>query len=396
MALRPRRSPRGGVSPRYRAVLVLLAVLAAGLGVQAAATRLLARRAPDLALRFSSTDAIALSIKANAVLANGEPARLMEARALARRALKRDLTRDDALVIMAVTGNGAGAEQRGTRLVRQAESLSRRTLATQLWLIEDAVSHGNVRGALGHFDVALRTSKNSGGLLFPVLRNALEESQLTGPIARTLNAAPWAGSFLQYAVSLNRPTGALAAVMAAQNGLAPFQGTDLKGALVAQLVSAKSYDTAARLALGGAAGLVRDPGFAEEGGYAPFAWQLSDDVGLVARRLREGAASQLQVKADEGATGPVATQLIAAKPGRYLLSGRMATAASGLAIRLACVNDDRELTRIALTRTATTGVSVPTACPYQMLSVLVTAEDQDQGRGDWRLTRVDLTPDHGE
>jgi tetratricopeptide (TPR) repeat protein len=50
-------------------------------------------------------------------------------------------------------GDVAGAR----RIFRVGDEISRRDGATQYWLINDAAKHGNVSGALDHFDSALRT-----------------------------------------------------------------------------------------------------------------------------------------------------------------------------------------------------------------------------------------------
>jgi hypothetical protein len=362
------------------------------LALQSAGARLLARRAPDLALRISPHDAIASSARASVALNQGltDPSQLAVARGHAARSLTRDMTRDDAFVVMAATMSGPQVEQRATRLVNHAERLSRRNLATQLWLIEDAVRRQSVVGALSHFDIALRTSKIAGASLYPVLRAAIEDPPLVEPIARTLNAAPWRGQFLQYAISLNQPSPALAAVVARQKKLLPFQGSDLRGALVGQLVSAKSLDAAARLALGRDAGPVQDPVFANAGGYAPFAWQLADGATLVARRLREGASTRLQIQADESASGVAASQAIRLAPGRYVLSAAMTNDAPGLSALLECLDDGRALAAMPIVMNKAMMVEVPTGCRYQTLKVMVSAERE--GRGEWYLTRVDVSP----
>jgi hypothetical protein len=281
-------------------------------------------------------------------------------------------------------------EPRARALVQQAELLSRRNLATELWLIEDAVRREDVPGALRHFDVALRTSKIAGGLLYPVLREALEDPQLTRPIAQTLSVAPWRSQFLQYAVSLNRPSVALASIFQQQRNLEPFQGTDLKGALVGQLLARKSYDSAARLALGKPAGLVQDSGFAQETGFPPFNWQLADGDGLSSLRLQRAGGSALQITAQSDAAGPAAVQLIHAAPGLYMFVATMPDSNPGLIARLVCADTERELATISLgSRTAVT-VTVPAGCAYQTLSIV--ALPSDTGTRSWQLTRVELLP----
>jgi len=396
MALKPDRLSAGlgagRTSKIYRTTLVISVGIVTALAVQSAGTRLLARRAPDLALKFGAEDSIALSTKAGTTLNQGlsDPGKLAQARRYAERAIARDMTRDDAFFVLAATTSGQNADKRATPLVRQAENLSRRNFATQLWLIEDAVRRGSAIDALVHFDTALRTNKSASATLFPVLRSALNDPNLVDPIAHTLNRAPWRGQFLQYAISLNQPNIALARVVARQRGLEPFQGTDLKALLVTQLVAVRSYDAAARLALGTAAGLVQNPDFATAAGYPPFSWQLTDIPELAARLIREGTRSKLQVQATEGAQGIVASQLLHAEPGRYILSAAMAGDAPGLSLQLRCADDDREVATMPIARNRAIAVSVPSGCRYQRLNIVLSTTAE--GSGEWQLTRVDLSP----
>ena len=373
-------------------LLLFLVLGAAAMALQSAVVRLLARDAPDLALRISPGDSMALAAKANLLLAASvrDPAQSAAARRMAQSAIMRDLTRDDALLVLAATTSGAGAERRALPLLYQAQTLSRRNLPVQMWLIEESVRNGNVAGALYHFDVALRTSNAAGPILFPVLRNAIEDRGLTRDIARTLNAAPWRGAFLQYAVSLNQPSAALAAVVGRQRGLEPFQGVDLKASLVAQLATAKLYDEAGILALGRAARLVQDPAFASDRGYPPFTWQLSGTSGLTARRLRENANSLLEVQADDGAVGTVAAQIIHAPPGSYTLVATLAEQRPGLSVRLACADSGRELTRIDVDQARGRPVAIPPGCPFQNLNIV--AQAPEDGSASWRLFRLELIP----
>lgn len=375
----------------YRLLLVLILAILGGLALQAAGARLLARQSPDLALQISPNDAIALSRRASGLMlqATRDGRQLASARRFAERAIRRDLTRDDALFVLGATINTKdGARTR--RIVGHAETLSRRNFLTQLWLIEDAVQRGSVGGALRHFDTALRTTESAGGVLYPVLRGAVDDPELTMAIARTVNAAPWRGQFLQYAVSLNRPTPALAQLFARQRGLTPFQGTDLKAALIGQLVANRLYDDAAGLALKKGSGLVNDPRFGGDRGYPPFSWQLSDAAGIVAQRVRDPGGARLEVTADEGAGGVAAAQLIRAPAGPHVLRADATGAATGLFASLICADDKRELGSVPLGRSISAAITIPAGCQYQLLSIVVSS---GTGRSsEWQITNIDLVP----
>jgi hypothetical protein len=374
----------------YRVALVGITAIVGAFSLQSYTARLLAKKAPDIALRISPRDGIAAGNKAATILSNGLsiPADLRDARRYAERALDVDLTRDDAIFTVAATPPTSQQEARATLLVQQAEKLSRRNLAVQLWLIESAVRKGSVPAALRHFDIALRTNRTAGALLFPVLRSALEDSELLLPIARMVNAAPWREQFLQFAVSINKPSVALARVFAVQTGLAPFQATDLKGAFVAQLFAAGQYDAARRLAVRTPA-LVQDPHFAGSTSYAPFAWQLSDHGQVTAERLQDGNNSFVEIRASDSASGAAATQSLRAPPGRYILSinGRGETA--GLTVQLACAKPNQELVNAPVRGRIAVTVAIPNGCEVLTLSLLVAAGD---GQRTWQVSNVDLIP----
>ena len=94
------------------------------------------------------------------------------ARSLVARALDRDLTQVPAIEMRALDLAVSGKESEARQLFHWSDRLSRRSLPTRLWLIQDAVDHGNVAGALRDFDIALRTTTDAQPILFPVLAKA--------------------------------------------------------------------------------------------------------------------------------------------------------------------------------------------------------------------------------
>ncbi len=91
--------------------------------------------------------------------------------------------------------NGA-VDQR--KLFQLSEQISRRDLATETWLIEDAVSRDNIGEVLQHYDRALSVRPRAGEALFPVLVGAVSDPSIRGALAPYLRAdRPWAASFLQ-------------------------------------------------------------------------------------------------------------------------------------------------------------------------------------------------------
>ena len=137
---------------------------------------------PQLAAKIAPWNAPAA---ADAAAALGTDPRKPEARALVRRALARDLTQVQAIEQRALDEALSGNSGRARRLFALSDRLSRRSLPTRLWLIQDAVDRGNVAGALRNFDIALRTTTDAQPILFPVLAKAAADPTLTNPLARS-------------------------------------------------------------------------------------------------------------------------------------------------------------------------------------------------------------------
>ena len=119
--------------------------------------------------------------------------------------LARVALQDEPTAVAAATTLGFQAQIEGDipktrRYFAYAQELSRRDLPTQLWAIEDAVSRGDVAGAIHNYDIALRTSRMAPDILFPILATAIDDAQVRSRVAMTLLAQPsWGPNFLTYA-----------------------------------------------------------------------------------------------------------------------------------------------------------------------------------------------------
>ena len=108
------------------------------------------------------------------------------------------------LAVTAITSLGLNAQITGDyetakRLFTHSNALSRRELGTRMWMIEDAVTRGDIPAALRHYDIALRTAKAAPDLLFPVLSEAIADPAIAKALALTLSAQPpWYESFIGY------------------------------------------------------------------------------------------------------------------------------------------------------------------------------------------------------
>ena len=93
----------------------------------------------------------------------------------ARDALLDDATAADALTVLAFQAQLRGDREKADAIFRYSSQLSRRELRPRLWQIEAAVARGDIAGALRQYDIALRTSKEAGPLLYPTLGAAMAE-----------------------------------------------------------------------------------------------------------------------------------------------------------------------------------------------------------------------------
>src|SRR5688572_1223087 len=146
---------------------------------------------PELALRLLSVDARAKANRAQeAITSDVRHPKVAEAQAFATSALRRDPTAVNAVtalgILSAMRGDAAGAE----RAFRYAQRLSRRNRVAQLWWIEREVADNDIEGALGHYDVALRTSRGMRGTLFPILMNAVSDPAIATAVNRLLRQNP--------------------------------------------------------------------------------------------------------------------------------------------------------------------------------------------------------------
>ena len=356
------------------------ALLLSGAVVSDAVANLTEAGAPDMALRFKPTHSRALETVATATIERDPVA----ARRYAEQAYRRDATRAGALRVLGLAQAVRGEERRATLIMRDVERLTRRDLPTQLFFIESAVSRGDVAGALGHFDVAMRTSRSGRALLVPILCDALQDRGLVQPIAQMLNAVPeWLNEFVNGCSDQPASRPALARVLTIA-GKARRASPRVATSKTAQLVTLagdisggrRLYD--ALLRDGGrvpSAGLA-DPRFRVIDGVAPFDWTYLLTPALGAEQGGAGA-SGLDVHAN-GRAGVVAWQMTQLRAGKYRLAmtGTSAVPRSGarLAAEFACGSGAQQalggIRAAGSSRFAAQGsVTVPADCPHQWIRV---------------------------
>lgn len=401
---RSRRQPISfGLSRGLLARILIGCVLSAAailLTVSVSAAALLRDALPEVALRWAPYDARAAARLAEIKMTTraGPAAR---AQALARSALQRDPTVASAWRTLGLVAATSGQQEQATRLVMFAHDLSRRDLATQLWLIEDSVRRNDVRGALRHYDFALRTSRQAADLLLPTLVSAISEPSINPVVADLLlTNPPWRPAFF-YALSQNVSSGESAAKLLerlrSKGYLEPIPNA---AEVPARLVEQGDYSAAYRVYTAlqmGSEGIKANDQFAKSSKLLPFDWDLAalSDIRAEPQLMQAtDRSAALYVYAVDGAIGIAAKRLMVLPPGTYRFASLAHSVAGSKPERLEwalrCAGDDNSLLRLDLraakdTPSASTrAFTVPAqGCRAQWVELSVRAPDGSEASEVW-------------
>ena len=221
--------------------IIVVAVVVSAFCVQNGIAAYAREDSPELTLAVAPSDARAMSAWAGQIQLILGRINDPEAIALARAALRRDTTLATPYRVLGLAREAVGDLSGADRFVGFASKLSRRDVATQLWLINRAVDRNDVSDAVGHFDTALRTSDAATDILFPILVNALSEPEVVDAVAPRLLTAPWAQDFIAKAIDTGSSMpGILALAEAMNRERRPFS-PDTMRQLANRLVETKSY-----------------------------------------------------------------------------------------------------------------------------------------------------------
>lgn len=315
-----------------RTVIALGVAAGLALAVRDGAATEWGRSDPARAAGLAPSDARLAVQAARARVDAGAPATDPAVRDLVRRALVRDVTLPPAVELRALDAEASGDKRRAAALFALSDRISRRSLGTRVWLIQQAVERGDVDGALRDFDIALRTSSAAPPILFPVLASALSDPDLVPPIARLLDRpSDWRAMFLHDAVVERRAPPGVTDLVLAVRDRAMVRRAGADQALIGQLVAQAAFGEARRvrdafqpLARAEADALLADPTFSRPDQAAPFGWRLTERGELEAIRGVVGGRPALTYQALGGAGGVAAVQLLTLPVGDYRLSVRTA------------------------------------------------------------------------
>lgn len=361
-------------------------------------------RDPSLAHQLAPYDGRITGVYAASLTGPEAPAvKRSQADVLASHALRQDATSVTAASTLGLDAQMDGKAGAARRYFDYAQSLSRRDLQTQLWAIEDAVAHGDIRSTLNHYDIALRTTARGGDLFFPILAAASQDAQVRAELVRKLSIRPsWGEGFLNYLAGSGldpRPTAALfVALRSAGVPVLPGARADLVDALIngGFIGEAWSYYTTIRI--GADRRRSRDSRFTTNDDWpTPFDWVPLNSDGMTTS-IQGGL---VDVSAPAGIGGVMLRQMQVLPPGTYRLSGHslgIEQDASALPYwTLICDRKGRELGRVGVPSSKVdhgrfSGTfTVPADCPLQTLALIARPSEVPSGLSG-QFDHVGLVP----
>lgn len=378
----------GRVPMLMRAVVVLsLAALLLWVVITTGIAHMFGQFDPRFAHDVRPQDARAAANLGKAILFDRKDrAGAATARTLAEEAVRRDPTVIAAYSTLGLAADVLGDPQLAERTFSYSHRLSRRDIATQLWLIETNVAREDVAGALDHFDAAISTTAAGWTMLTPILLAALDDDRLVAPIARLAARNRWWSDNFEAVVAneakhLRNATRFFVLTKRAGGEIREDRLQSLADRLVTEsrFADAKALD-ALFTQRGNISSGPRDGGFDQPEGLTPFRWELginnAADVQRSVRSDRTGDTALFFV-VDNPSRHVVARQLIDLAPGRYVLSAEAQTEeAEGDWIMdwsVACPGAELGVVRwTSIDRdwsARRTGFTVPAGCGFQWVSM---------------------------
>lgn len=403
--LLPKRSPREWA---IRGVLAAAAAVAGSFSVAHTLAQVVVKDDPAFAHRLAPWDGrITAALAASLAKLDATPADRARAEELAILALRQDPTAVAAASTLGINAQLRGDQQRARHFFTYAQKLSRRELPAQLWAIEDAVARGDIPGALKHYDIALRTRRESWDLLFPVLTAASADPQVRRELVRTLAAKPlWSDAFVHHAVANGADAKATAQLLISLKQAGVDIPPHAHAKLIAALADGGSAEDAWRYYATMSAApdrrKSRDPRFtAEHEAPTLFDWATIDNVGLVTTIHSESNGGLFDFSAPSSLGGPMLQQMQMLLPGTYRLAGHsigIDQAPGALPYwSLTCRTGGRELGRVIVPNSSrddgnfSGNMTVPANCPVQILTLVARASDAMSGLSG-QIDRIELAP----
>jgi hypothetical protein len=336
-------------------------------------------RNPQLAKSLASFDADAAGERGYDLIQQYGAKGASDAVLLASQALSRSPLSVSAARTLGYAKSLEGDKGGARKAMLYAESLSRRDLPTQMWLIEDRVAANDVPGALRHYDRALSSSALAAPALFPTLSTAVDDPEFTAPIARVLaTAPPWRTVFLAQLVDEAKHLDGAARLISALNDRSMAQR------IVMQTVAVNRHDLAVamlkRFAPSQLEGISR---IRERKALVPFDWQSVEANGARSIVL-DGA---IEFDNDGGHAVNFAKRLVAFQRPKTVRIDWRSDVQAPLTLVATCGKDGRLLARAEAAQSPLRLIVAPTRdCPTQWLLIGTPTSGADRLTGT--ITRL--------
>lgn len=341
-------------------------------------------KAPEIALSLAPYDARVQAIAAEALQTpDASKKDQLQAKRLATDALRRQLLNPSALATLAMDALARSDLRRSRAIANYSQRISRRDLRTQIFLIEDAVAANDISSALRHYDIALSTVRTAPGVLFPILRGAVDDPAIREPLAKMIAGRPeWANNFIEDIAENSANPVAVAALFARLHQLRYIVPPSADATLSAALVAHGNIDAAWRYYAATRTNVHRDrnrnPRFEKSPELpGPFDWRWTDADGLSI--LPEPGAIEYQISGGRG--GPLLSQMQVLPPGQYRFEAQTASVQGADKERpywtITCT-DGPELMRSTLPKadeSTATAFVVPAGCTSQLLTLTAPTPD---------------------
>lgn len=391
----PRIQLSGAALAKY-AVIAVLGLIGAWFAFGLAVSGIARSKAPDRALAFVPSEGNALANKADIALLSGKkiPAKVLAN--TARASLRSAPLNPKAVRLLAISAAMNGDEDRASKLVHKAAALTRRDALTHVFLIEEAARRDDLKTALVHYDLALRTSSIAPQILFPRLLKAIELPEVRTALRPYMRGGEqWTTDFVNFSKDQGKDLTALVDLMLETGGSPdPATARALRANVVSALNDRQQYTQIARLlrpAPGGTAALtgVGLETLDQTKGLGPAGWQLLNDAEVGASGQVDAKAATMTIYANPETSRPVARKLLLLSPGRYRFSFRLAPLDRGeggaIGWHLRCIQPKvSTLWRLdGVMASGSAEWNVGQGCPVQLLEIVATG-----GRGQTGMEAV--------
>lgn len=241
------------------------------------------------------------------------------------RVLRHNPLEADVVRVAALASVGMGADLQTVRVrMHLSERVSGRDLATQMWLLEDAVMQGKVPEVLQHYDRALSVHPRSQAQLYPVLAGAISDRNIRLALAPYIRAnRPWAYDYAGYAVDKAEDSADVADLLMLSGGSrAVPKNRPLETMMLVKLVTDARIDVAVRYArsmvpAGKGQAVMTDFRLSEptmDPDLRPFTWSTTEDLSI---RSTFDRSEGLTAVAGGGIGGVAADRVMVLQPGRW-------------------------------------------------------------------------------